>query len=61
MDEEIDVELRAQMGEDYELIIKMLKVMDGKSARDKKEAVRGMLEMAADEKQGIKVVGDRTV
>lgn len=53
MDEVIDVELRAQMGEDYELIIKMLKAMDGKSARDKKEAVRDMLEMAADEKQGI--------
>lgn len=53
MDEVIDEALREQMGDEYELIIKMLKVVNSGSSRDRKETILNMLEMAADEKQGI--------
>lgn len=53
MDEVVDAALREQMGDDYELIIRMLKVVNVGSLRNRKETILEMLEMAADEKQGV--------
>lgn len=54
MDENVEMELREQMGEDFDLIEKLLEIVSGSmTSRDKKEQITELLERAADGKQGI--------
>ncbi len=54
MDKNVELELREQVGEDFDLIEKLLDIVSGNmTSHDKKEQIRELLERAADERQGI--------
>jgi len=54
MDRNVEAELRDQMGDDFELIEKMLNIVSSSmTSRDKKEQITELLERAADGRQGI--------
>lgn len=54
MDRNVEVELREQMGDDFDLIEKMLNIVSGSmTSREKKELITELLEREADGRQGI--------